>query len=309
MPYRVSTITCNASIGVCVNLAEVFKYLNINDSTTNQNIKTSNYDFKWIEFGKINRGVYHKKRKKSKNEDADKKKCFDNQATVIIKMINNNIEYYPNIKLFINGSVQMTGIRTPADGEKIAEIISTEIKRICVENSTAVIENYKPEMLDTISPKDFSIRMINCDFAFPYKINRKKLHELLISDKYNNACSFQPVDYPGVKLQYYWNTDIKCAYNGRCLCMIQCLGKGNGISQNQCKKVTVSVFDSGKVLITGANTFLQVNSAYEYINKVVVENEKQVKKVIPTLTNKPVAKVTKNMGINNVVTDVDALVA
>ena len=282
MPYRVSTITCNASIGVCVNLAEVFKYLHISNSLTNQNTKTSNYDFKWIEFGKTNRGIYHKKRK---NENSDKKKCFDNQATVIINMINNNIQYYPNIKIFRNGSVQMTGIRTPTDGEKIVEIVATEIKRICVENSTAVIENYKPELVDTIIPKDFSIRMINCDFAFPYKIRRKKLHELLISEKYNNACSFQPVDYPGVKLQYYWNTDVKYACNGRCLCEIQCLGKGTGTSQNQCKKVTVSLFDSGKVLITGANTFTQVNSAYDYINKVVNENEKQIKKTIPTLAN------------------------
>lgn len=288
MSYRVSTITCNASIGVCVNLTEVFKHLNINLSTENQNTKTSNYDFRWIEFGKANRGVYHKKRK---NENSEKKKCFDNQATVIINMINNDVQYYPNIKIFRNGSVQMTGIRTPTDGEKITEIIATEIKRICVENSTDVIVDYKPEVLEKIKPNDFSIRMINCDFAFPYKVRRKKLHELLISEKYNNACSFQPVDYPGVKLQYYWNQDIKCAYNGRCLCEIQCEGKGNGVSCNQCKKVTVSVFDSGKVLITGANTFVQVNCAFDYINKVVSENEKKLKKTIPTLNEDTTSKI------------------
>ena len=146
------------------------------------------------------------------------------------------------------------------------------------------IENYKEEVFEKIAFKEFAIRMINCDFALPYKIRRKKLHELLISAKYNNACSFQPVDYPGVKLQYYWNNDIKFACNGRCLCEIQCLGKGTGCGLNQCKKVTVSVFDSGKILITGANTFEQVNSAYEYINKVFKENEKQIKKTIPTLT-------------------------
>ena len=39
--YRVSTITCNASIGVCVNLAEVLKHLNISDSSASQNTKTS----------------------------------------------------------------------------------------------------------------------------------------------------------------------------------------------------------------------------------------------------------------------------
>lgn len=277
--YRVSTITCNASIGVCVNLAEVLKHLNISDSATSQNTKTSDYDFRWIEYGRTNRGVYHKKRK----EDASKaKKCFDNQATIIINMCNNNVQYCPNIKLFRNGSVQMTGIRTPDDGRKIAEIIATEIKRICTTCTTQVVENYKEELLEQIVPNEFTIRMINCDFALPYKIRRKKLHEILISDKYNNACSFQPVDYPGVKLQYYWNTNTQCSRNGRCMCEIQCLGKGTGIGDNQCKKVTVSVFDSGKILITGANTFSQVNSAYSYINEVVKTNEKSIQKIIPT---------------------------
>ena len=281
MNYRVSTITCNASIGVCVNLAEVLKHININDSSSYQNLKTSDYDFRWIEFGRVNRGTYHKKRKGDVNKP---KKCFDNQATVIISMCNNNKQYYPNIKLFRNGSVQMTGVRTPEDGEKIAEIIATEIRRICSTCSTQVVENYKDELNEKIHPSDFSIRMINCDFALGYKIRRKKLHEILISEKYNNACCFQPVDYPGVKLQYYWNSNRTYACNGKCMCEIQCAtGKGNGNNENQCKKVTVSVFDSGKILITGANTFIQVNSAYTYINDVIKENEKQIKKTVPTL--------------------------
>jgi len=276
MPYRVSTITCNASIGVCVNLVEVLKYLNIVESQQN----TNENRFIWIEYGKVNRGTYHKKRK---DDNLKPKKCFDNQATIIISVNNNDIHYYPNIKLFRNGSVQMTGIRTPEDGEKIVDIISTEIKRICKTCSTQVIENYKDELYEKIKPGDFSIRMINCDFALPYKIRRKKLHEILISDKYNNSCSFQPVDYPGVKLQYYWNNNNVCASNGKCLCEIQCLGKGNGIGPNQCKKVTVSAFDSGKILITGANTFIQVNSAFNYINKIIKDNEAQLKKTIPTI--------------------------
>ena len=299
MPYRVSTITCNASIGVCVNLAEVLKHLNINDSSVNQNTKTCAYDFKWIEYGRVNRGVYHKKRK-GDGDEANPKKCFDNQATVIINMINNNVVYYPNIKLFRNGSVQMTGIRTPEDGQKIVEIIATEIKRICSTCTTTVVENYKPELFDKIIPNDFSIRMINCDFALAYKIRRKRLHEILISEKYNNSCSFQPVDYPGVKLQYYWNMQQRCASNGKCMCEIQCLGKGTGNGENQCKKVTVSVFDSGKILITGANTFTQVNSAYAYINAVVKENEKYVKKTVPTPTVIPAtatAPVASNVAV------------
>jgi hypothetical protein len=61
---------------------------------------------------------------------------------------------------------------------------------------------------------------------------------------------------------------------------MQCFGKGTGQGQGQCKKVTVSIFDSGKILITGANSFQQVNSAHDYICKVIADNEDLLRKPI-----------------------------
>jgi hypothetical protein len=259
-------------------------------------------EFIWVEYGVRTRGVYPKRRK----DAGDAKKCFDNQATVLYKMhdINGKV-YYPNIKLFRNGSIQMTGIRSPKDGEHIADLVAHEVNRIR-ETVPTVIENAAPitnaptthetETLsstevksDPIAPPivpdvhatNFKIRMINCDFGVPFKIRRKKLHQLLISPPYNNACSFQPVDYPGVKLQYYWNN--RNAQHGNCRCDTHCFGKGTGDGMGQCKKVTVSIFDSGKILITGANSFTQVNVAYKYICDVIYAHEDSMKKVMPIL--------------------------
>jgi len=189
-------------------------------------------------------------------------------------MQNGSTIYYPNIKVFRNGSIQMTGIRTEEDGIRATNIVADEINRMMLGTQ---------EDQQHITASEFAIRMINCDFGVPFKIKRKKLHSLLISPTYNNVCSFQPVDYPGVKLQYYWNANPKFAKNGVCMCSSQCFGKGTTEGEGQCKKVTVSAFDSGKILITGANSFYQVNSAYNYIRKVIFDNEEDVKKTMPLL--------------------------
>lgn len=167
----------------------------------------------------------------------------------------------------------MTGIRNPEDGHKMVDIIANEVRRIA-EGGVPVVEN-----ITDIKPGDFKIRMINCDFGFPIKIRRKNLH-ILIINTYQNVCSFQPLTYPGVKLQYFWNAANKNK-DGICHCEKPCFGKGDGLADGDCKKVTVAVFDSGKTLITGANTFDQVNDAYAYICNIVKDNTWEVQKVLP----------------------------
>lgn len=252
-PYRVSTITCNASISTTVDLSVFFEH-----------VKISSNGIVWSEFGKNNKGTNVKKKSPSSN----KKDSFDNQVTVILYMQDG---YYPNIKIFRNGSIQMTGIRTEKDGLAAVSKIEEEIRRIATEESSCVVGK-----LEDLKAGEFKIRMINSDFGFPFKIRRKNLHQLLISDKYMNACSFQPLTYPGVKLQYFWNAAMPNNM-GVCKCTEPCYGTG----KNECKKVTVSVFDSGKILITGANSFDQVNEAYKYICDVIKDNRHELMKVLP----------------------------
>lgn len=255
--YRVSTITCNASIATKVSLALFFEHIDIKDN-----------GFMWSEYGVSSKGSRPKKKKKDDSER--QKKCFDNQVTIVYKM---RQDYNPNCKLFKNGNIHMTGIRNPDDGHKMVDIIADEVRRIA-SLGVPIVEN-----INDIAPGDFKIRMINCDFGFPIKIRRKNLHLLLINE-YQNVCSFQPLTYPGVKLQYFWNLSNKNK-DGICRCEKPCFGKGDGSSDGDCKKVTVAVFDSGKTLITGANTFDQVNDAYKYITDVVKENRLEVQKLLP----------------------------
>lgn len=262
--YRVSTITCNGSIQCNINLNVFYEHVNLSETCNIEN-------FVWVEFGTLkNRGVYPKKRK----TNVLNRKSFDNQVTIIYKIRDG---YTPNLKVFRNGNIQMTGIRSPDDGKRMIEVIANEIRRIANEIDPSIAD------VDHVQPADFKIRMINSDFAFNFRIRRKDLHNLLISATYNTISSFQPGTYPGVKIQYFWNENNKNKC-GHCECSKPCYGRGeNSVVgtepfDGQCKKVTISVFESGKILITGATSYAQIDEAYAYIVKVIQDNVQLLRK-------------------------------
>lgn len=277
-PYRVSTITCNADIGEKINidLHLLFKNIEIGDGDGS---------FIWIQYLKEDnenvRGIYPKKKRKSKVVSTRKNR-FDNQITVIYKY---NNEYMPNIKIFKNGNIQLTGIKSFDDPKIIVDAIIENIKRIYKDNRDILVVDPDDQAIDRLEYRNFQVRMINTDFKIytdsehteRFNIRRKELHNILIGSQYNNKCSFQPGVYQGVKLEYFWNTHNNTK-NGICNCSENCFGKQKGEGNGNCKKVTVAIFESGSVLITGGITFEQVNDAYEYICNIIRENKVTVKK-------------------------------
>ena len=49
---------------------------------------------------------------------------------------------------------------------------------------------------------------------------------------------------------------------------------GNG----DCKKVTVAIFQSGKIIITGAQNYSQIKEAYLFMNRVLDDNYELIKR-------------------------------
>lgn len=281
--YRVSTITCNAEIG---------KNINLDLKVLFENFEISNLDnaFVWIQYLKDDaeniRGVYPKRKRKSKTVTT-KKNRFDNQITVIYKF---SSTYMPNIKIFKNGNIQLTGIKdiihTELIGNKIIQNIITIYETI---DKKVILTNYNDvNPIDRLQYANFKIRMINSDFKIyvdnerteRFNIKRKELHNLLISPKYNNKSSFQPGTYQGVKLEYFWNADNNLK-NGICTCSKNCFGKNSGYGDGNCKKVTIAIFESGSILITGGITFHQVDDAYAHICNIIKENKNLIKKQLP----------------------------
>ena len=268
---KVSTITCNVDLGVNIDLIILYENFLIGDKSK----------FIWIYYPKITegdnkRGIYPKKKRNTK-KNTTKKTSFDNQVTVLYKC-----ENYPNLKIFKNGNIQITGVKNQDDVKGIVDLIIEEIKRIYeFEPKISITEDFK----DKIGFYNFQIRMINTDFKTftdekheeKFLIRRKILHKILISDLYNNKCSFEPGKYHGVKLEFFWNKN-KEIQNGICNCSDHCFGKDNGKTNTNCKKITIAVFESGSVLITGGISFNQINDAYDYITNIFRNHKEEIKK-------------------------------
>jgi hypothetical protein len=179
-----------------------------------------------------------------------------------------------NLKLFLNGSIHITGIIDEEQGKKAVEFLGNEIRNIYAKNNA--ITNGDLSMLGIYS---WDIVLINSDFACNFKIRREKLYEI-IDSKYNLVVNYESDSYPGVKTSFYWSEkdngtlnaitgDFDGIKTGICKCKTgsTCKGKGRGTldPEDCCRKITISIFQSGKIIITGARAIKQVDECYQFI--------------------------------------------
>ena len=119
---------------------------------------------------------------------------------------------------------------------------------------------------------DIKTELINSDFNTNFEINNEKLHHLLLT-KYKIFSSYEPDDYPGVKNKFYFDKN-KEEQNGICECEIPCVSLGK---KSKCVQITISVFSSGNTIITGAKSIKQIQSAYNFIIKILKDNLDHIK--------------------------------
>ena len=113
---------------------------------------------------------------------------------------------------------------------------------------------------------DLETVLINSDFDIHHEIDRENLHRTIIENGY--LSSYEPCNYPGVNIKYYFNP---CKRNfGICDCEKPCNGKG---LNDTCKKITIAVFKSGKIIITGGRNKHHIQTAYEFITEFIDENK------------------------------------
>lgn len=249
-PYKVSTITATGSIGCGIDLEKIFDVLQIEQEEDKEG-------FLYIESGKKRSTTYskgyHKKLSKKKNSTSIRR--FDNQTTLVCRVfdkeLNSNIII--NCKVFRNGNIQMTGLKYLDQGKNILRFLINNLP-------TELLEKDKNDL----EPINYKIRLINGDFRTGCEIRRDKLCKLIQSTS-DIFCNYEPCIYPGVKIQYNYNTLTKDKADGLCYCKDFCNGKGCGEGDGKCKRVTISVFQSGCIIITGGQSNEQVNAAYVWI--------------------------------------------
>ena len=179
-----------------------------------------------------------------------------------------------NLKLFRNGGVQMTGLKYEEEG---IQCITDVLIPILKEHNTVIEDKYYTDG-NNLYVDNYDIVMINSNYSTNFKIRRDILHTIL-NKNYGILASFEPCIYPGVNAKYYWNENsLKGEFRGVCDCSGKCSGKGRGKGDGDCKKITISTFQSGSVIITGARNTKQIFDAYNFINEVFNNHYSELKK-------------------------------
>ena len=267
---RISTRSAISKFSSVVNLFKVFVILSKNIINNIVLKKNPNYLIKCICMSDYILVTLDKHKKRKYNnitlEKIDKiledlrentRGHFYNQCSITIKP---DLDRKPvNIKLFTNGSISMTGCLMDKDGKDPVKILLDELNKYSDQNIFVD---------DEVEITDYKITMINSDFKLNFKLDRKILHEKLIN--FGLLSNYDPENYPGVKIYYFWNYYNNKKNIGICKCKKKCNGKkGDGKGDGRCKKVTVAIFSSGSIIITGANNEQQIIDVYKQINRFI----------------------------------------
>jgi TATA-box binding protein (TBP) (component of TFIID and TFIIIB) len=205
-------------------------------------------------------------------------KTFFNQSTIVVrKAINKEKTQFKevNVKLFGNGGIQMTGI--PAE-EFAKEALTWFLDELYTVKAETPIFTTKPTL------EKFKVQLINSDYQVACPINRTALHNIL-SRTYGLFSTFESTIYQGVNTKYYYNDKHPDPDRpGICLCTKRCRGQGTGSGPGECKRITMSVFQTGKIIITGGRYMFQLEEAYNFLNRVLQDHAEEVLRLPDTDT-------------------------
>jgi TATA-box binding protein (TBP) (component of TFIID and TFIIIB) len=257
-PLRISTLVTTGHLGTNINLGSLFtqiKGLLIPLGFPMEGFLTMELE--------ANVGGYSARDLLTKRRVSDK--TFFNQSTIVIRKTRKDTGDFKevNVKLFANGGFQMTGV---TDEEFSRDVIAWMIERI---NGFETPITTVPLQLTK-----FNVQLLNSDYKMNAQAKRAELHRILC-ETYNLSSTLETTIYQGVNTKYYYN-ETSPAGGGICRCPKFCSGQGDGTEVGTCKRITIAVFQTGSIIITGARTKRQLDEAYEFMNRILRTHAKEV---------------------------------
>jgi TATA-box binding protein (TBP) (component of TFIID and TFIIIB) len=213
-----------------------------------------------------------KKKRRTKRKVKTSSNPFYNQITVVVRINEGpfkNIHDEPkiNLKLFKNGSVQISGLKNIEFANRALNKLIYCLSQIKgkMDSNNVITDVQFVEDISKLTISDFEIYMINSNYMVNLMIDRAKLYSLLLMKK------------------------IKASYEK---CVRACVNVKYvpPIHNNEEKDVSVFIFEKGNIIITGARNFHHVVSTYEYINNILLNHIDEIIKKDDILEGKMILK-------------------
>jgi TATA-box binding protein (TBP) (component of TFIID and TFIIIB) len=219
--------------------------LNFDFEKIYNNLPLSNKDIICIKRNKEDiKNINNDIKKERKKKLTTSKKLFFNQMTVVVrvfendnfekkKSLPNNKERKINFKLFINGSIQMSGVKKIEYANRALNKLFYHLNKI---NSIGNFQN--------LNTNSFFIDMILVNYRVRVQINRANLYNLLIKKKIKS--SYEKAIRACVNIKYK--------------------------PPNNEKEISIFVFQKGNILIAGAKNKENLINAYNFINDIIINH-------------------------------------
>jgi TATA-box binding protein (TBP) (component of TFIID and TFIIIB) len=142
-----------------------------------------------------------------------------------------------SVKVFPNGSVQVAGCSDLFDCRRVIHQLTFLLKFVL--------------QLDNLPSDGFRVVMINTNFSLNYNINLIETVKAFGESSIFTSVTFDPDRYSAVKIKFKPASDMK--------------------------QVTASIFGTGKIIVTGAETLKEIAFAYNLINQHINSHRDQIK--------------------------------
>ena len=251
----ISTMCSSCKLNTKLDITNIKKYLQLNadDILT---VKTNKEEMRTLIAIK-NKPKRMKKIEPTIVKKDTSKNSFYNQITVVVRVDEGEIEDLNdapriNLKLFKNGSVQMSGCKSLRNINIALNKLIFKLKEVKgkIEDGKIVDKTFV-EDADMLTVKDFKIDMINSNYQVAIMIDRDKLYNLLQKKKIKS--SYEPCIRACVIIKYIPEKD-----------------------NTEMKEVSVFVFQKGNIIITGARSQSHIISAYNYINNILLTHKDDI---------------------------------
>lgn len=146
----------------------------------------------------------------------------------------NDLYSTKSIKVFPNGSIQVAGCSDLYDCKRIISQLSYIFKKYLGFEEDIPIESFR-------------VVMINSNFSLNYNLNLMRVAQHFEATDGLFKVSFEPDRYSAVKIKFKPADDMK--------------------------EITCSIFSTGKIIITGAETLKEIAFAYNIVNHHINEDE------------------------------------
>lgn len=245
----ISTMCASGKLNSLINILNIEKYLLLDED-----------DILCVKFNNDNkRSLIKTKVKNKRSKKTDKEFHFFNQITVVIRVSYGPVTDWTtepkiNLKLFKNGSIQMSGCKSLYNINVVLNKLIVKLSQI-----KAKIENNKIQEIKYIDNDEplallrFKIDMINSNYKVNIQIDRSKLYNLLVKKKIKS--SYEPCIRACVIIKY---TPLE--------------------NNDEEKEISIFVFQKGNIIITGARTKNHILAASNYINDILLTHHNDISK-------------------------------